>query len=242
MFNNQSVFISGGAQGIGAACSRMFAQYGAKVLVNYKNSKESAEKLKNDFPENIEIFHGDMSNSQDISSAFDAAEKFGGKVSILINNAGIVGRIKFPNLDKEDFLNTLAINTIGPYLVSKEFASRAGSLPGSIVNIGSMRVFDPTASSIDYSASKAALHNMTLSLAKTLAPKIRVNAVAPGFTKTNMHQGNFERLESEAKKSLLQRYSSPEDIAESVVFLSSLKAQSITGQILLVDNGRSLGL
>lgn len=239
MFKNQNVFISGGAQGIGAACSQIFAQNGAKVFINYKNSKESAERLKNDYPENIEIFQGDMSIPGDISAAFDAAEAFAGKVNILVNNAGIVGRIKFPDLDKENFMKTLEVNTVGPYLLSREFASRLGSNPGSIVNIGSMRVFQPTPSSIDYAASKAALHNMTTSLAKTLAPNIRVNAVAPGFTKTNMHEGNFERLEKEAALSLLQRYSSPEDIAESVVFLASSKAQSITGQVLLADNGRS---
>jgi 3-oxoacyl-[acyl-carrier protein] reductase len=240
MFHNHLVFITGGASGIGAACVIEFAKNNAQILLNYKNSHDEALELQKQFPQNITLFQGDMSCKKDIKEAFNTAEKIGKTVDILINNAGIINRKTFKDLEKEDFLKILEVNTVGPYLVSKEFASRLKNKQGSIVNIGSLRALQPTPTTIDYAASKAALHNMTISLAKTLAPNIRVNSIAPGFTKTNMHQGNFERLDLEAKKSLLQRYSSAQDIAESVLFFASNKAKSITGQILSVDNGTML--
>lgn len=174
----------------------------------------------------------------DIQALFDAAEKEFGTPAILVNNAGIVNREPFSEVTAETFSRILQVNTVGPFLTSREFARRLDSRPGSIVNIGSMRAFVPT--SVDYSASKAAVHNLTVSLAKALAPGIRVNTVAPGFTDTDMHESNRERLEKEGAAALLQRYSDPRDIADAVVFLASERARSITGQVLLVDNGRSL--
>lgn len=240
MFHNHSILVTGGSSGIGAACVLEFAKNNAQVFMNYKNSHKEALELQKTFPNNITIVQGDMSCEKDITATFDMAEKIAKPIDILINNAGIINRKAFKDLEKNDFLKILEVNTVGPYLVSKEFAYRLQGKPGSIVNIGSIRTFQPTATTIDYSASKAALHNMTMSLAKTLAPNIRVNTVAPGFTKTNMHKGNFERLDLEAKKSLLQRYSSAQDIAEAVLFFASKKAKSITGQVLSVDNGTIL--
>lgn len=233
------ILITGGSTGIGHACAEQFLQAGAKVVINYLNSTKEAEEIVSHFPEHAFAVQGDVSNEADIKRMFDEAERhFEQKVNVLVNNAGVVNRQKFPELDAKTFAHTLQMNTIAPYLVAREFAVRLGKESGAIVNIGSMRVFVPT--TIDYSASKAALHNMTISLAKAFAPNIRVNCVAPGFTKTDMHKGNFERLDKEAELSLLKRYSMPEDIADAVLFLASAKARSITGQVLLVDNGRSL--
>ena len=238
LFENKIVLVTGAARGIGAACVASFVEQGAKVVVNYLSSESEAQSLGERYGLNVMLVQGDMSEESDIKRLFDEVESEWGTVDVLVNNAGIVNRQKFPELDGEGFMNSLKVNTVGPYLVAREFATRLGDAQGSIVNLGSMRVPCPT--SVDYSASKAAVHNMTISLAKAVGPNIRVNAVAPGFTETAMHGGNIERLEAEAEKSVLKRYSQPLDLADSVVFLASDKARSITGQVLLVDNGRSL--
>lgn len=235
---NKIVLVTGGAKGIGAACVKVFAEEGAKVVLNYKSSRDEAENILRKFPENILLVQGDMSEEKDIKKVFDEAEKKWGKVNILVNNAGIVDRKKSPELLGETFMEVLKVNTVGPYLVTREFAIRLGKGKGVVVNMGSMRAFVPTVA--DYSASKAALHSMTVSFAKELAPNVRVNAVAPGFTKTDLHKDNFDRLEKESEKALLKRYSMPEEIADAVFFLASDKAKGITGTCLLIDNGRSL--
>lgn len=237
-FDNKVVLVTGGAGGIGGACSEAFADAGAKVILNYFSSQEGADRIARKFPGSVLPVQGDMSREEDVKRVFDEGGKKFGTIDILVNNAGIPGRTKFPDITADAFLEMLRVNTVGPYIVSREFAVRLGDGAGAIVNIGSMRAFLP--GGIDYSASKAAVHNMTVSLAKAVAPRIRVNTVAPGFTDTKMHAENRERLEREGGISLLQRYSAPSEIADAVLFLASGKARSITGQVLLVDNGRSL--
>jgi NAD(P)-dependent dehydrogenase (short-subunit alcohol dehydrogenase family) len=237
-FQNQVVLVTGAARGIGRACVEAFAREGAKVILNYLSSRAEAEAVAAACPDRIFPLQGDMSESNEIERLFDRAADAVGVPRILVNNAGIVNRQKFPEVDQQTFLNLLKVNTVGPYLVSREFVLRLRGESGVIVNIGSMRAYLPTTP--DYSASKAALHNLTVSLAKTLAPNIRVNAVAPGFTDTDMHRESRDRLEKEGAVSPLRRYSTPGDIADAVLFLASDKARSITGQVMLVDNGRAL--
>ena len=238
-FANTIVLVTGGARGIGRACVEQFAKAGAKVGLNYRTSEQEARETAARHPGRVFPLPGDLSTEPEVERVFAELERqAGGPPSILINNAGVVNREKFPDVSGETFTRILKVNTVGPYLCTKVFVRRNGGRAGVIVNIGSMRAFQPT--TVDYSASKAALHNLTVSLAKTLAPDIRVNAVAPGFTDTPMHDGSRDRLRAEGAKSLLKRVSTPEDIADAVLFLASPAARSITGQILLVDNGRSL--
>jgi 3-oxoacyl-[acyl-carrier protein] reductase len=237
-FSGETILVTGGARGIGRACVEAFAAAGARVILNYHSSAREAEQVAAAWPEQVVAIQADVSKEADVARLFDEAAASGETPTVLVNNAGIGNRERFPDVSAATFLRLLEVNTVGPYLVSREFVLRLADRPGSIVNIGSMRAFQPTA--VDYSASKAALHNLTVSLAKAVGPRIRVNAVAPGFTDTDMHAENRARLEEEGLKSVLQRYSTPGDIADAVLFLASKRARSITGQILLVDNGRSL--
>lgn len=236
-------FITWWANWIWAACAKKFTKLWYQVAINYLSSQEEAYRLKNNLQDSG-IFQWDMSEQKDIERVFNEIKnQYWMFPNVLINNAWIVGRVKFPKLDWDKFANVLKINTIWPYLVTREFLKRHGENLEwkSVIFLGSMRGWpeSSSSSSIDYSASKAAIHNMVSSLAKLCSP-CRVNWVAPWFTETPMHEWNLDRLNQEAGKSILKRYSSAEDIADSVYFLSSDQAKSITGQVLRVDNWRSL--
>lgn len=242
-YMKEIVFITWWATWIWAACAKKFTNEGFKVAINYLNSDEEAIKLQKELLDSA-IFKWDMSEEKEIERVFDEIKNTMWEYpSILINNAWIVWRIKFPDLNWEQFANVLKVNTIWPYLVTREFIKRQDWKLDwkSIVFISSMRAYPEgsSPSSIDYSASKAAINNMVSSLAKTIAP-CRVNWVAPWFTKTHIHDANPWRLETEAQKSILKRYSMPEEIADSVFFLASKWATSITWEVLRVDNWRSI--
>lgn len=235
------VFITGWATWIWKAIVEKFASEWFDVFFNYLTNNEWAKWLISNF-KNVKCLKWDMSVKSDIEKVFDEIFKIFWKYpDILINNAAIVSRTKFPDITSEEFEKILKVNTVWPYLVTREFFVRLNwNLENkSVIFIWSMRWWFETATTIDYSASKAAIHNMVASLAKAMSP-CRVNWVSPWFTKTPMHEWNYERLDIEAQKSVLKRYSEPSEIADSVLFLASEAAKSITWQIIKVDNWRSL--
>ena len=241
MTQKKLVFITGWATWIGNAASSKFASEWYDVAVNFLKNFRNAEKLENEFS-NLKSFQWDMSKQDEVESIFNKIkEHFWRYPDILINNAAIVHRVKYPELDWDAFLRIMDINTVWPYRVSREFALRNKWNMDwkSIVFIWSMRGLMQSATTIDYSATKAAVHNMTVTLAKTFSP-CRVNCVVPWFTKTPMHEGNYERLDKEAENSILKRYSNPEDIADSIFFMAWDQARAITWELLVVDNWRSL--
>ena len=146
-------------------------------------------------------------------------------------------------ITNEIFLNELQVNTLGSFRTCQVVAPMMKD-GGSIVNISSIRGLANTATErgIPYSVSKAGIVAMTAALAKELAPKIRVNAVAPGFTETDMAKSWNDKVWSQVKQALLQRPAQPEDIAKAIYFLGSDESSFITGQTLLVDGGYSMGV
>jgi 3-oxoacyl-[acyl-carrier protein] reductase len=167
-----------------------------------------------------------------------------GQIDILVNNAGIA--ISRPFLEKtvEDWVKTLDVNLIGLFLCSQSAARyMVEQKSGKIINISSIRGIDHCGREgiMDYSASKAAVINLTKTMAKELAPYINVNTVAPGHTATEMTKSLPEEIKRNMiEGSYLKRMAQPEDIAKAILFLASNDADFVTGQVLLVDGGFSL--
>ena len=244
--------VTGAAKGIGAACAVYLASKGAQVLINFKTSAEAAEKTAarcRALAGDAVIVQGDVSDDEDCGRIAEAALERWGRLDILINNAGLT-RFADPSdlaaLSADDFARIFAVNVTGTYQMSRAVAPALEvSGGGSVVIVSSHSGFSGIGSSIAYAASKGALNTMTLSLARSLAPNVRVNAVCPGFVDTDWMAGKlgqdalvaFKQRVAEAAP--LKRVVSPDEVAEAVGWFA-LGAQSITGQLLVVDGGTHL--
>jgi NAD(P)-dependent dehydrogenase (short-subunit alcohol dehydrogenase family) len=255
-FDGKIILVTGGATGLGAAIAIGAAKRGAKALIiNCTKSLEDAEKtaaqVRAAGAEAV-IAQGDVSEDADCRRVAQAAARFG-RLDVLVNNAGITRHA--PNhadldaLSKEDFLRLYAVNTVGPFQMVRACRSllEAAPPPASVLMTSSVAGVRGMGSSVAYAASKGALNTMTLSLARALAPRIRVNTIAPGFIDTRWFtEGRGEDVaqkirENVANSTPLKVASKPEDVADAALFLMSPASRNITGEILLVDAGLHLG-
>lgn len=255
-FQDYVVVVTGASTGLGRAIAVETAARGAAaVVVNYARSREEAEETARQVEQEgakAVLVQGDVAQDADCRKIAAAAEPFG-RVDALFNNAGIT---KFaPNhadldaVDAEDFLSLYRVNVVGAYQAIRACRSllEAAPQPGAVVNTSSIAGVMGVGSSVPYAASKGALTTMTLSLARALAPKIRVNAVCPGFIDTpwftkGLPEDRAERMRQGAAASTpLKAASTAEDVAGATVFLASPAARHITGETLLVDAGTHLG-
>lgn len=241
---NKNVLITGGTRGIGEAISREFAKKGYNLIINYINSKEKAEKLKTELETEFNIsvltIQGDLSEEKAIENMVDIAMDKLGKVDVLVNNAGIVIDKEFEDRTIEDWKQTLNINLIAPFiltkLIGKEMVKNKG---GAIINISStngINTYYPT--SVDYDASKSGLISLTYDSAVELAPYVRVNCIAPGWVNTEMNKELPEDfVKEETERILVKRFAEPEEIAKVATFLASDDASFINSTIIKVDGG-----
>ncbi len=241
---NKNVLITGGTRGIGEAISREFAKKGYNLIINYINSKEKAEKLKTELETEFNIsvltIQGDLSEEKAIENMVDIAMDKFGKVDVLVNNAGIVIDKEFEDSTIEDWKQTLNINLIAPFiltkLIGKEMVKNKG---GAIINISStngINTYYPT--SVDYDASKSGLISLTYDSAVELAPYVRVNCIAPGWVNTEMNKELPEDfVKEETERILVKRFAEPEEIAKVATFLASDDASFINSTIIKVDGG-----
>lgn len=241
IFKDKVVLVTGSSRGLGRSIAVEYAKEGANVIINYKNSKEEANILK----EIISTYGGkpiaiqaDISNEDDVKRMVNTIIREYGRIDILVNNAGIAIDSDFLEKKVTDWKDTLNTNLIGVFLVSKYVGKYMMKQQyGKIVNISSTNGIDTTYTySIDYDASKAGLINLTRNLAISFAPYINVNAVAPGWIETEMNY-NLPRdyLKKEREKIALKRFAEPEEISNVVLFLTSDKARYITGETIRVD-------
>lgn len=254
-FKDKVLLITGSATGLGAAIAIGAASRGAKAIVlnctkSVADAEKTAEAVRAAGAEAI-IAQGNVAEDSDCRRIAAAAEEFG-RIDVLVNNAGTTKHApKHGNLDdlsKDDFLNLYAVNTVGPFQMVRACRPLLEKAEHpNVLMVSSIAAVTGVGSSVAYAASKGALNTMTLSLARALAPKIRVNAICPGFIDTRWFSGQFSqetvtRIRDNVKASTpLQVASTPEDIADSALFLISDAARRVTGETLMVDAGMHLG-
>lgn len=244
---NKIALITGASRGIGASTAKLFAENGATVIVNYIKNKKAADEVVESITKNngnaISV-KADVGNQEEVVSMFKEIEEKYSKLDILVNNAGIVINKPFLERTLEDWNNTFNTNLTSAFLCSQEAVKLMQDQKDcAIVNVSSMRgiIECGRVQNIDYSASKAAMFSFTKTLAKELAPNIRVNAVAPGQTNTDIARGyTKELLDTFIKTIHLGRLMEPEEVAEAILFLASKRSSAITGDIVMVDGGQSL--
>lgn len=242
---NKSIIITGAGTGIGKATALKLANEGAKVVIHYYESACDAEEVVRKIREQggeAFSFKANVANEEEVIKMVAKTVEVYGAVDGLVNNASITAHISMNDLDSvtDQVWNKLFdVNVKGMFYCIKAVVphmKQQGS--GVIINMGSVAGVTGIGSSIPYAATKSAIHTMTRSLAIALAPEIRVNAIAPGAVDTKWWNGNEEKMYHLAGKLPLKRISTPEDIAESIVF--QMIQNSITGQTFIVDNGQIL--
>ncbi|MCP4755013.1 MAG: SDR family oxidoreductase [Proteobacteria bacterium] len=247
----KAAIITGGGTGVGRATGLALAKLGCSVLVNYSRSRKAAEQTAADI-EKLGVkalpWKADVSVDSECRAMTKAAIDAFGQVSILVNNAGTTSFINHRDLDAvkdEDWERLLNVNLKGPFQCAravKEPIDAAGG--GAIVNVASTAGINAQGSSIPYCASKAGLINLTISLARIMAPAIRVNAVAPSFIAGSwLEQGlgeNYGKMkERMEKKAPLHKVCEPEDVADAILGFI-IGSDLITGQIMQCDGGMSI--
>ena len=243
MLDGKVAIVTGGTRGIGLAVVRNFLNNGAKVAL-FGSKKESIEKalsILREENENFQVsgFYPDLTSEREIRDTLaKIAEEFG-KIDILVNNAGLSSSTKIEDYTIEEYDKIANVNMKGVFVCSKEVVPYLKETRGNIINISSMVSIYGQPAGCVYPMSKFAVNGLTKSLSRELAPVgIRVNAVAPGITKTDM----VASLPDEMIKPLIAtipigRIGEPEDIANACLFLASDMASYITGEVMQVDGG-----
>jgi 3-oxoacyl-[acyl-carrier protein] reductase len=240
--------VTGASKGIGASIAEHLAAEGAKVIVNYSSSKESAEKVV----ASIKAKGGDaiavqanVAKEDEIQKLFTETKKAYGKLDVLVNNAGLYEFAPLESVTTDHFHKQFDLNVLGLLLTTREALKLIGPEGGSIINIGSIVGPMPSPTGAVYSASKAAVDAITIALSKELGPrKVRVNSLNPGMVETEgLHStgiagSDFRKVvESQTP---LGRIGQPQDIGRAAVFFASDDAGWVTGQIVIAAGGHTM--
>jgi NAD(P)-dependent dehydrogenase (short-subunit alcohol dehydrogenase family) len=259
-FEGLCVLVTGSATGLGAATARQIAADGARLIVNYSSSKDEAERTAQDCRDagaaEVLVVQADVSRDEDCRRLAGAAAGWG-RLDALVNNAGTTKHVpdhsQLDQLSAEDFQRIYGVNVVGPFQMIRaarallEAGAQASGRASAVVNVSSVAGLGGGGSSAAYAASKGALNTRTLSMARALAPAIRVNAVCPGYIDTPWFAKGRGQVvadllrESAAAATPLRRASRPEDIAQAVVFLASPASAHMTGELVRMDAGGHLG-
>ncbi|OHW61800.1 3-oxoacyl-[acyl-carrier-protein] reductase FabG [Andreesenia angusta] len=241
--NRKTAVVTGGSRGIGRSISENLAREGYNVVINYRNSEQNAEELKERLLSegfSVDIFRADVSVACEAESLIEFAKMRFGGLDVLVNNAGIAEIKLFTDITDEDWDKMIRTNLNSVFYCSKHALKYM--LPqksGKIINISSIWGLIGASCEVHYSVTKAGIIALTKSLAKELGPSnIHVNCVAPGVIDTDMNGGfSEEELRDITSEIPMMKMGLPQDIAEAVLFFASDKSNFITGQVLSPNGG-----
>ncbi|MBL8093648.1 MAG: SDR family oxidoreductase [Anaerolineales bacterium] len=244
-FQDQTVFISGASRGIGAATARLFGASGARVVVNYREDRDSAESVAHDIQSGggqALVLQGDVGSVADVQRMLEGVTAAWGPVTVLVHNASAPDRSGFLDATLDQFDLTYAANVRGPFAMSQVVARNmiAAGVAGCIIHISSILARQTIPNRTLYASSKGAIESLTRAMALDLAPHgIRVNAIAPGLIYTNALKAGMAALGEDnfVRYIPLKRFGDPDEIARVVAFLASESASYITGTLINVDGG-----
>jgi 3-oxoacyl-[acyl-carrier protein] reductase len=237
--------VTGASKGIGAGIANAFGAAGAAVVVNYASSREGADRVLAEIADaggNAIAVPANVSEPRDVQRLFAETNKAFGKLDVLVNNAGVFKFEPFEAISVAEFHREFSTNVLGPILTIQEAIRQFGFEGGCVINISSLAGGHSLPSGILYSATKAAVENLTQGLASELGPRrIRVNAIAPGYTRSEGTQAEGLLGEDSIKRYVamtpLGRLGEPADIATAAVFLASEASSWITGETIRVGGG-----
>lgn len=247
--SGKHILITGASGGIGLVATQIFLSEGAKVTGTYNQSAEPLQKIKSEWSDSFAIVKVDQSSEEEVRSLFDKANQTFGRVDVLVANAG-VGTHKGKSIQEmtlDHWEKTLKVNLTGSFLCAKYFFKNLEKFSGdsaSLILVGSTAGFFGEAWYVDYSASKAAMHGMMMSLKNEIvhvAPKGRVNLVNPGWTMTKMAEKALtdkDKVRRILQTIPMRKTAVPEDIAGAILYLASDKlAGHVSGQTINVAGG-----
>ncbi len=242
---SRTVLVTGGNRGIGRAIALKLAESRYDIIFTYnsgvKEAKDSERAITSSGVSAIS-YQVDLSNASQLEAFTSEIKKSGNKLFALINNAGIYDGSRLKNIDNEKWERIIGLNLSAPFYLVRNLQSIIED-NGSIVNISSVYGFRADPWAHGYQASKAAIIHLTRGLAKELAPRIRVNCVAPGYVRTDMNKDGWNDIsfyDKIKKMTPMSRWGEPEDIANAVKFLIDPENSFITGETLVVDGGIGL--
>lgn len=242
-FAGKAVLVTGASSGIGAACAMAFARRGAAVAVHYRANAAGAEqvvtRLRQGGAQAVAL-QVDLREVQACEEVVQRTLDAFGRLDVLVNNAGLVERSGLWDITEALWDEQMALHVKAPFFLSRA-AARGLPEGGAIVNVASMRGLVAGPGAPHYAVSKAAVLMLTRCLAHALAPRIRVNAVAPGYTETRVHTSRSPEDRRRIEEGIpVGRFATPEEVAEAVVFLASEEARYVTGQTLMIAGGLAL--
>ena len=243
-YDQKTVIITGSSRGIGASTAKYFAEKGFNVVINYMSNKEAADNLSREinekYPVDTLVIKCDVSNESEVINMLQLTKERFGRIDVLVNNAGIAIDTTLEDKTVDNFHKILDVNLIGTFLTCKHIGTYMKEQGfGSIVNISSANGIDSFYPySMDYDASKAGVISLSHNFAIEFAPIIRVNCIAPGWTKTDMcKELDEDYIKEECEHILLGKFAEPEEIAKEIYHVA-VESTYLNDSVIKVDGGR----